>query len=501
MNTMKKTKNSEFEQFLAALTEEEKARVDGLFQDLDVRCRIAKPWAKKLREDFEKALIYFHRAGVSLEDALKRLDGRNLGGFYARPAAAWFPLDDAAKVYPLSMGKNSMAVFRLSAYLCDEVVPQLLQMALDFTIKRFPGFATTLKKGFFWHYLDTAKRRFRVEQEHDIPCQPLKVSASGSQSFRVVYWQNRISVEFFHVLTDGAGGMEFLKVLLGEYLRLLGVEFTPKGTMLEVFDSAPVAEMENAFRNVASEKQASGFVDKPALQMNGTLARCRPCRILHLKMNADSLHRAARSYNATVTEYLLALMFLAGKAATDDLQGQCSIQVPVNMRKFYPSQTLRNFSMYCGIRLDIAQITDIQAIIGDIHRQLQEKASKQAMSQMVTATKKLVSSVRYVPLAIKQPVAKAVYGFLGDKIFSNTLSNLGVVRLPEVFYGYVKSMDFVLGTAMTNRAECSLVTLGNCATLSISKLTADPSFEESMERLLRLDGIEAAIEGSGYYGY
>ncbi len=493
-------KNSEFLEYRANLSEEENNLLDKLFAQLEDHCRIAKPWNKQLREDFEKALVYYSTHEVGTFEAVKRLEARKLGGFYARPATAWYPLDNAAKVYPLSMGRNSMAVFRLSVYLKENVIPELLQMALNFTIKRFPGFATTLKKGFFWHYLDTAKRRFSVEKEQDAPCRPLKVSASGSQSFRVLYWDNRISVEFFHVITDGTGGMAFLKVLLGEYLRLLGVEFIPGDRMLDVDDTPDTAEMENAFQNVASEKQASGFVDKPALQMNGALSRAKPCRVLHLKMDAASLSKAAKSHNATVTEYLIALMFMAGKAATDELTGQCSIQVPVNMRKFYPSNTLRNFSMYCGIRLDISEITTANAILDDIHNQLMDKASLLPMSQMVTATKKLVSSVRYIPLAIKQPVAKAVYGFLGDKIFSNTLSNLGVVSLPEEFYEYVEAMDFVLGTAMTNRAECALVTVGDTATFSISKLTADPSFEEKLESLLRRDGIALRIEGSGYYG-
>ncbi len=494
-------KSNDFAKYLAELREEDRIKTESLFQGLQEHCTLPKHWEKKLRKDFENALLYYHQAGVSLEEAHRRLQPRKLGGFYARGAAAWFSLDDAAKVYPLSMGRNSMAVFRLSAYLTEDVVPQLLQMALNFTIKRFPGFATTLKKGFFWHYLDTAKRRFRVDEEHELPCQPLKVSASGSQSFRVLYWKRRVSVEFFHVLTDGTGGMEFLKVLLGEYIRLLGAEFESDGLLLDVFDSASPQETENAFRNVPSEKHGSGFVDKTVVQMSGALAKAHPCRILHLKMDAARLVQVAKSYGATVTEYLLALMFLAGKAATDELDGQCSIQVPVNMRKFYPSQTLRNFSMYCGVRLDIGDITTIEQMIPAIHAQLLEKAGKKPMSQMITATKKLVSSVRYVPLAIKQPVAKAVYGFLGDKIFSNTLSNLGVVKLPEAFYEYVQSMDFVLGTAMTNRAECTLVTFGNWATFSISKLTRDPSFEEKLESLLLRDQIPVTMEGSDYYGH
>ncbi len=498
---MKKREQDSFSRYRETLSESENRILSSFFLDVDRHCLIAKSWKKELRWDFEKAILFYHRQGVSLEETLRRLDARNLGGFYARPASLWFALDDAAKVYPLSMGRNSMAVFRLSAYMNEEIVPELLQMALTFAIRRFPGFATTLKKGFFWHYLDTSKRRFAVEVESDPPCQPLKVGASGSQSFRVLYWKNRVSVEFFHVLTDGTGGVEFLKVLIGEYLRLLGVGFAPDGLVMDVDETPDLAEMENAFRNVPMGKQASGFVDKTALQMNGKLSRHRPYRIIHFKMDAASLLDTARRYDTTVTVYLLALMFLAGRAATDELEGQCSIQVPVNMRKFYPSKTLRNFSMYCGIRLNIEDIQDINTLIPQIQQQLSQKGARESMSQMLTATKKLVSSVRYIPLAVKQPVAKAVYGFLGDKIFSNTLSNLGVVKLPEPFYDHVKSMDFILGTAMTNRAECSLVTCGKIATFSVSKLTADPTFEEKMDALLRRDGIDFTVEGSDCYEY
>ena len=70
------------------------------------------------------------------------------------------------------MRHGRMAVFRLSAYLKEPVAPALLQMALTFTIKRFPSFATTVKKGFFWHYLDTAKRRYAIEPEVEMPCKP-----------------------------------------------------------------------------------------------------------------------------------------------------------------------------------------------------------------------------------------------------------------------------------------------------------------------------------------
>ena len=38
--------------------------------------------------------------------------------------------------------------------------------------------------------------------------------------FRVTYYKYRINLEVFHVLTDGMGGISFLKELTYQYLRL-----------------------------------------------------------------------------------------------------------------------------------------------------------------------------------------------------------------------------------------------------------------------------------------
>ena len=198
---------SPFIVYRLTLKEQDRAALDGLLENYERHCLLSRMDAASLREDVERALLWYHSAGVPLEEAIARLSPIHLGGFYARPPVTWFPLDDAAKIYPLSMRPGKMAVFRLSIYLRQPVVPELLQMALTFTVKRFPSFATTVKSGFFWYYLDTAKTRFAVEPAGSIPCQPLDVSRSGSASFRVLYHDNRISVEFFHILTDGTGGI------------------------------------------------------------------------------------------------------------------------------------------------------------------------------------------------------------------------------------------------------------------------------------------------------
>ena len=488
-----------FELWINGFEKEHQALLREYFDGLNAHLSLARDEMIQFRRDFAAAIDLLLRLGCPLEEALTRLNPERLGGFYAWPATLWFRLDDAAKIYPLSMKHGQMSVFRLAAVLKEPVKPELLQIALHFTIQRFPGFATTVRKGFFWHYLDQTKRRYCIQPETDIPVRPLKIAASGSQSFRVLYYENRISAEFFHILTDATGGMCFLKTLLAEYLRLLGTDCPCGDGILDVTRPPLAGENENAFPAADRRGKGSGLTDRAALQLSGRLAPVRPCRILHFEMDAEKLREAARNRNATVTAYLLGLLFLAGRRATEAMGGSFNIQVPVNMRKFYPSPTLRNFSMYCGIRLDMEQVTTLDDILPEIQRQLTEKASREAMTEMIHSSTRLVNSVRFVPLFIKAPIARVIYGFLGDKIFTNTLSNLGVVNLPPEMQSRVDHLEFLLGTLVTNRAGCALVTCGGKAVLTIAKQTADPSLEEALCRLLDGDQVPYAVKGSVLY--
>ena len=488
-----------FELWVGGFEKVHQALLREYFDGLNAHLSLARDEVIQFRRDFTAAIDLLLQLGCPLEEALTRLNPERLGGFYAWPATLWFRLDDAAKIYPLSMKHGQMSVFRLAAFLKEPVKPELLQIALHFTIQRFPGFATTVRKGFFWHYLDQTKRRYCIQPETDIPVRPLKIAASGSQSFRVLYYENRISVEFFHILTDATGGMCFLKTLLAEYLRLLGTDCPCGDGILDVTRPPLAGENENAFPAADRRGKGSGLTDRASLQLSGRLAPVRPCRILHFEMDAEKLREAARSRNATVTAYLLGLLFLAGRRATEAMGGSFNIQVPVNMRKFYPSPTLRNFSMYCGIRLDMEQVTTLDDILPEIQRQLTEKASREAMTEMIHSSTRLVNSVRFVPLFIKAPIARVIYGFLGDKIFTNTLSNLGVVNLPPEMQSRVDHLEFLLGTLVTNRAGCALVTCGGKAVLTIAKQTADPSLEEALCRLLDGDQVPYAVKGSVLY--
>lgn len=496
---MKKHKKTPYVEYFEKSPDNDKDQLSSFFHDFELYCLLNSFHKMKMREDFEKAILFYIGKNIDLKTALFRLDLTNLGGFYARESSLWFPLDDAAKLYPVVMRHGEMSVFRLAMYLEEDIVPELLQIALHFTIKRFPSFATTLKKGIFWHYLDSSKRRFYIECENNLPCTPINVSKTHSQAFRVLYFENRISVEYFHVLTDGTGGMAFLKALVLEYLRLLGVEKEVDNDLLDINVTPKLEEIENKFLSINPTKSTGGFVDKNAIQLSGKLSNIKPCRVLHFKMDTQKLKELCNQYNVTVTTFIIGLIMMASKASTDVMNGDISVQVPVNMRKFYKSNTVRNFSLYCGIRKSIDKIDSFDELLSEIKIQLEEKTNLEAMSGMLRTAKKLVKSINFIPLIIKSPLVKLVYSFLSESLFTTTFSNLGLVTLPEKYKKYIKSMDFVLGTAIKNRVSLSMVSYNNISTLSIAKQTLDPSFEDRLYELLSSFGLSVLVEGSVIY--
>ncbi len=492
---MRKTSQS-FNNFQKTLTEEDSLRLEAFLSGYRQHMEMDGIEERLILDDAKSALLHLVRSGLSMEEATERLSSENLGGFYAHQALAWYPLDDAAKIYPLSMKFGRMPMFRLSCYLKEDVVPQILQMALTFTIKRFPSFATIVRKGVFWHYLDSIKRRFPIMQDSGIPCQPLKITAVGTQSFRILYYRNRISAEFFHVLTDGHGGMVFLKALVCEYLHLLGAPKT-----FDVNAPAPISELSNDFERLCpNTREKAGLAGPAALQMSGRISKQIPCKVVQLVYRTDRLLEIAHRMNVTVTALVLAIMFMAQLSATEVTDGKIQIQLPVDMRKFFPqSATLRNFSMYCSIDLAPQEVTDLEAVAANISEQIRRKATFQELSKMMTQARKLVRALGFVPLAIKSPVAKIVYGFLGDSRFSNTLSNIGVVRMPEELMAHIQGFDFVLGTCVVSRASCSMVSFGNNTTLSISKITKDPCFEERVGAISRQLGLDPMVVETSIY--
>ena len=486
------------EKLKGGLDEYEAYKIDSFFSCLDKKIDLPILGKSLLHEHFIHGFEYYLEKGKSVDEITSILSLDNLGSFYNNRSRKAYSLDNAAIIYPLGMKYNQMPMFRLSFELKEEIEPVLLQLALDFTLKRFPTFSAIIKNGFFWHYLESVNNVIAIEEEKDIPCKPISITLRTYKSFRVLYYRKRLSVEYFHAITDGSGGMVFLKTLLSEYLRLKGVSVKKEKGVLDSNGEVDEKELVNEFKNAKGESSFSTFMDKKSVQLTGKLSNLNITRITHFVMESDKLLEKARSYDSTITSYLTALMFMAADKCTKK-KGIFNIQIPVNMRKFDGSITLRNYSMYFNACMELGKLPEKEELIKEINRQIKEKGSQSNMYQMVQTTEMLIDSLSFVPLFLKVPIMQNVYGYMSNSIISDTLSNLGVVDLPEGMEEEVEKAYFLLVPGKPNRVASALVTVNGTAVFSIIKNSNDPSFEELLYEYLEKDGILKQVEGSVEY--
>lgn len=410
----------------------------------------------------------------------------------------WYKLDNAALMYPLVARGESISIFRVSALLRDPVDPVELQYAVNDIAARFPTICGSVKNGFFWPFIDRPTIPITVKPQTKVPGRPMKVDSRRSQ-IRVNYIGNQISVEFFHSATDGTGGIIFLNSLLRRYFQRLGYKID----CTNCFDYRDIPSLEEIRDNFAAVtvKKNPPPCPKPvkSKKLNGTLQRGGKYVTVRGVMSASQLKSAAKQHNATVTEYLGAvqLMALNRLAAVTNSPENPPIRVliPVNLRRIYDMETIRNFSSYIFYQYNGQN--DIDEVIDDIRKQTEEQMTDDYFRGMVSFNYNNGNSplLKIVPLAVKRFVLGCIVSGRGDGVVNcSTLSNLGVVKAPEQFDDLVLRYDFMLGKPAKKTNNFAVATYNDTCVISMTSPFVERDCEMYFFRKLAEAGIDIAVE-------
>lgn len=140
----------------------------------------------------------------------------------------WDKLDNTAHLFPSIAGESMTNVYRISVTLKEEVQVEFLQQALDMILPKFDGFNLRMRTGVFWYYFEENGKRRRKSRKRRCSMPVYPAEQNRNYLFRVTYYKSRINLEVFHVLTDGMGGINFLRELTYQYLRLVHPELAEK---------------------------------------------------------------------------------------------------------------------------------------------------------------------------------------------------------------------------------------------------------------------------------
>lgn len=417
----------------------------------------------------------------------------------------WLPLDNAAKIYPAALRKDWSNVFRLSATLSEPVDRELLKTALDITARRFPSIAVRLRRGLFWFYLERIPELPPIEDEKCFPLTHMPYSAIKKCAFRVLVYDRRVSVELFHALTDGTGGLIFLKSLLAEYLfRKYGVYVPAEEGVLGRLEEPSAEELEDSFLKNAGSVSA-GRKETAAYQLRGTKEPDGFVDLTTFMLDVPQLKARAGEYSATITEFLCAAMMeailrhQAEKVPRRSGRKPVKVLVPVNLRSLFPSRTMRNFALFVTPELDpklgdysFKEICDIVR-----HKMGMEVTAKQMSAKIATNVNSEKSKLlKIMPLFVKNAAMKAVFDSVGEISSCLCMSNLGAVRLPEEMRPYVERLDFIIGVPSKAHYNCGIVSYDNRLYLNFVRNIQEPELEMHFYRVLREQGLHVKVESN-----
>lgn len=417
----------------------------------------------------------------------------------------WYKLDLSAIVYPTLQRRDFSSVYRLSVVLKEEIQPDVLQRALNMTMPRFPTYKAAIRKGLFWRYLEPNNRPGPFVQE-DVknPCQPMHFKANNRYLVRVYYFRNRISLEAHHSLGDGTGGMCVLQTLTATYLRLLGhTEIQNGGFVLDINGEPEAEELEDAYMKYANAKVCPPRLQEKAYRVRGTAEPFYTLNIIDGIMSVSEVMAVAKKYHATITEYLNAvLLYALLQKQKEDVRVRekpVKIAMPVNLRRFFPSRTLRNFitMIYPGIDPRLGDYT-FEEIVVQVHNYMKYYINEKLLRGDITTNAETQRNpfIRVVPLFIKDMVVKTFYTKIQDRNSSAGLTNMGALKVPEGMIPYIERFDIYMGQPFSRRTNCAIISFQDTLTINFASSIVEADVERNFFRKLVQDGIHVKIESN-----
>ena len=407
-------------------------------------------------------------------------------------------LDNAANIYPASLSKHYSSLYRMTVSLVDPIDTSILQEALEKVSERIPTFRCTIKAGAFWWYLDRCDATPYV-----LPLKPLRNFNKREQDgllYRVSAQGCRIFLDVFHALADGNGGMVFLMTLSGEYIRIrYGVAIRYNALALDPSQTPVYAEVEDSFKAVFHGRHGRLEKNDSAYHIKGMPLPFGAVKDLRVVMSAEKVKDVCRDYSCSVTELLTSCMLAALQKehrfdSSRRKRSTLKVSVPVNLRPIYGCRTVRNFSSYINLGIDVSDgYMSFEQIVSAVKAQKAQSLEPDRLESKIAANVELEEMllVRLLPLIVKHPIIDIITLLHGDRFCSQTLSNMGRLDVPEKMRSYITDVDFILGRQRGNSGAVSCVGYNDRICVHLTRKIARDGFENAFLYQLACLGIDA----------
>ncbi|MBN1387088.1 MAG: hypothetical protein JW965_01490 [Bacteroidales bacterium] len=414
----------------------------------------------------------------------------------------WMSLDNAAKIFPPVISKSLSSVFRIGCELSLPVKISALKRSVEETCQRFPYYLTSLHKGFFWYFLEYNKNiRPSIVAEDKKPCVAFPAKKGDYALFRVVVLGNMLSVEFLHILTDGGGALEFFRTLLVTYLRNCGHDVPYSEGIIDPSSPVDASEVEDAYNKYFKKDVPLPPKLENAWHLPYETVGKDYLGIIQAEIPVTDLKNISKENNVTITEYLASVYLFClqdiwNKEKRKD-NNIIRLEIPVNMRRNYPSRTMRNFSLFVLPELDLRLgHFEFEEILKHVHNYMQIQTDKKLLSKVIARNVKPERNIfiRTTPVFIKDLVLSAAFKKYGATKYSGVLTNVGIARMPAEANGYIRNVSMIPPPPVQQlKVSCGVLSYKDRLCISFANNTSNTELEKDFFMFLTGKGLKVRI--------
>mgnify|MGYP000938907023 CR=1 FL=1 len=458
----------------------------------------------------------------------------------------WYELDAFAKTYSSIISEGRTTCFRLSALFSENIDLEILQKVTISLEKKYPFYNSELKKGIFWNYLQQKKAHFMIEEEKTYPCTDIQ----KDNPLRIIYFNNKLSIEIAHFLTDGKGAALFFQDLIEEYLEKKyfweNIEKDKKDNLIDKTEKKKEVEIEKInkiinfgkkinknekdFENKKSEKnffektrellgndsvlknsQKNEYVDlyekymrKVSKETTIKSAFHLPMKILekgqyHIttgEIDVESLKEESKKYGTTIGKYLLSVYFKILLDRYSQAKNPIVIGVPVDLRKIFEETTYRNFFINITPSMDASLgAYSLSEIITYLDNYFALKITKKEFYKSIYKAMNPMQNIiiKSVPYLIKRMFFPFIFDYYGERGYTTGFSNLGIFKVNKKYEKYLKGFRFL--PPPSKRCKIKMGVVSDCKKVYVNfgNLTANYDIERDFFVYLRKRGIKSKI--------
>ena len=310
------------------------------------------------------------------------------------------------------------------------------------------------------------------------------------------YYGCRINFEVFHGLTDGLGAVGFVSRLTEHYLELKNG--LPTEIRKHEFSPMRADDYLRYYKKLPHKRYES----RPAIQVSGEILPFDQMAVLHGTIGIDELKSRSKAAGVSITKYLAAaLLWSVIQTETDGktMKRPAALNLPVNLRSFFESETLANFFAVINISWSEKQAPEtfdvvLTAVSCQMDEQIVKERLEETISYNVSNEKKWY--VRGIPLFVKHLAMQMIF-LHSSRAHTMTFTNIGQMQVREELRDQVESFQVLVGASPKQRMKCGAVAYNGKLCLSFASAMAENRLSEYFFHFLEEQGIHVELESNG----